>query len=89
MNGFMTTRQLVDICKEANCEQPHIVALTASDPSQEILDKSKQCGMNDVMMKPMTFSQLNDLFQKHGIHSNATTAASKEQIYWYIQFFRH
>lgn len=33
MNGFLTTRLIIDACKEAYCETPYIVALTASDPS--------------------------------------------------------
>ena len=68
MNGFMTTRAIIDACKEANCEIPYIVALTASDPSRDLIDKCKQSGMQEVRMKPMTFNQLFELFQKHDIY---------------------
>ena len=62
MNGFMTTRSIIDACQEANCEIPYIVALTASDPSKELIGKCQQSGMQEVLMKPMTHEQLHDLF---------------------------
>ena len=64
MNGFTTTKNIVDICKKANCEVPYIVALTANDLSKDLVDKCLQCGMQEVIMKPISSKQVADLFSK-------------------------
>ena len=67
MDGFTTSQQIVQTCKLNNCELPNIIALTANEPTEELLMKCTQSGMQEVMMKPPNINSLLNLFVKHGI----------------------
>lgn len=67
MDGFTTSKQVIEACNLNNCELPNIIALTANEPTEELVSKCKQSGMQEVMMKPANINLLLNLFIKHGI----------------------
>ena len=48
MDGFTTSKQVVEACNLNNCELPNIIALTANEPTEELVSKCMQSGMQAV-----------------------------------------
>ena len=64
MDGFETTRGILQISKENNVSSPYIVALTAHNFSEntEIKKKCYAYGMNQCLSKPINTDEIKELF---------------------------
>jgi len=58
MDGFETTRQLIDRCGNGE-KRPYVIALTAGASSYEKA-KAAAVGMNDFLLKPVQIEQLRE-----------------------------
>ena len=67
MDGFGTTRKVIEACQLNNFPAPSIIALTANEPTTELLAKCKNSGMEDLMTKPPGFAHLMDLFARKNV----------------------
>ena len=67
LDGFSTSKQVVEACKLNKCKLPNIIALTANEPTEELIKKCKESGMQEMMMKPANVNSLQNLFVKHEI----------------------
>lgn len=64
LNGLETTKLLREICKQSYCKQPYIIALTANTLDNDRI-RCLSNGMDEYMVKPFEFQQLNHILEDH------------------------
>ena len=79
LDGYASSLQIRELGEKIH--QPVIVALTANAMPQEI-SKTQQCGMDDVLIKPISEQQVRNLITKWAVpqennDTETTTAASR------------
>lgn len=63
MDGFETTKKIIEICQREGMELPYIVALTAHSQTDKVVKtKCYENGMNQCLTKPISFDKIRELF---------------------------
>lgn len=65
MDGFKASQLIFEACREAKCETPQIMALTAFDNADVEL-QCKKIGIHKFIVKPITTTQLGECLQQAG-----------------------
>jgi len=63
LDGYEATRRWRDIERQRQLPRLPVVAMTANI-TEEDLDRARACGMDDELLKPYTFRQLEDLLRR-------------------------
>ena len=70
MNGYQSAKAITDFCQDSSIKVPFIVALTAHEPNQSIIDKCEKHGLRDILAKPIRADQVTTLLNKVGMTNN-------------------
>jgi len=62
LNGYDTTKKIIDLCNSKKVLVPYIVALTAhSETNQDVVDQCMLAGMQQVRSKPIKSEKIRAL----------------------------
>lgn len=64
MDGFETTKSIIDLCGKAGVKVPYMVALTANSDDSIIRKRCQDHGLMHFVQKPIMKNQLVDIFMK-------------------------